>query len=100
MLKIIDCFIFYNELELLKYRINILNNIVDYFVIIESTHTFIGKEKKLYYNNNKHLFDKFKDKIIHIIVNDFPYKNNINFSNREQWKMNFSEKCTSRIKFN
>ena len=45
MLKIIDCFIFYNELELLKYRINILNNIVDYFVIIESTHTFIGKEK-------------------------------------------------------
>jgi beta-1,4-mannosyl-glycoprotein beta-1,4-N-acetylglucosaminyltransferase len=45
-MQIIDCFIFYNELELLTYRLNLLNNIVDYFVIVESTHTFTGKEKK------------------------------------------------------
>lgn len=85
--KIIDCFIFYNELELLTYRLNILNNIVDYFVIVESTHTFTGKEKALIFNENKHLFEKFKDKIIHIIVEDFPYKYpNINFDNDEQWR--------------
>jgi beta-1,4-mannosyl-glycoprotein beta-1,4-N-acetylglucosaminyltransferase len=73
-MKIIDCFIFYNELELLTYRLNLLNNVVDYFVIVESTHTFIGKEKNCLFNDNKHLFKDFSDKIIHIIVNDFPYK--------------------------
>lgn len=85
--KIIDCFIFYCELDLLTYRLNILDNIVDYFIIVESTHTFSGKEKKLYFNENKHLFKKFKEKIIHIIIDDFPYKYpNINFYNGEQWK--------------
>ena len=44
------------------YRLNILNPIVDYFVIVESTHTFTGKEKKLYYDENKNLFEKFKEK--------------------------------------
>ena len=85
-LRIIDCFIFYNELDLLTYRLNILNNVVDYFVIVESTHTFIGKEKKLFFNDNKILFDQFKEKIIHIIVDDFPYKYpNINCNENQQW---------------
>ena len=44
--KIIDCFIFYNELDLLTYKLNVLNDIVDYFVLVEATHTFIGKEKR------------------------------------------------------
>ena len=84
--KIIDCFIFYNELELLTYRLNILNNVVDYFIIVEATHTFSGKDKKLFYNENKSLFKKFNDKIIHIIVNNFPFiYPNINFNNNEQW---------------
>lgn len=74
MPKIIDCFIFYNEIDLLTYRLNILNDVVDYFVIVESTHTHAGKEKPSYYNENKHLFDKFNDKIINIIDDDFPYK--------------------------
>ena len=74
MVKIIDCFIFYNELDLLTYRLNLLDNVVDYFVIVESTHTFVGKEKQLFFNDNKHLFEKFNAKIIHIIVDDFPNK--------------------------
>jgi beta-1,4-mannosyl-glycoprotein beta-1,4-N-acetylglucosaminyltransferase len=79
-MKIIDCFIFYNELELLNYRLSILNNVVDYFVIVESTHTFTGKPKNLYYSNNKHMFEFFEDKIIHIVVDDFPHKfPNINY---------------------
>jgi beta-1,4-mannosyl-glycoprotein beta-1,4-N-acetylglucosaminyltransferase len=85
-IKIIDCFTFYNEMDLLTYRLNILNDVVDYFVIVESTHTFIGKEKKLFFNENKVLFEKFNEKIIHIIVDDFPYKHpNINIHNSEQW---------------
>ena len=94
-IKIIDCFIFYNELDLLEYRLNILNDVVDYFVIVESTHTFVGKEKVLFFNENKHLFEKFNEKIIHIIVDDFPYKYpNINIHNNEQWK---NEKFQRRL---
>jgi len=87
-MKIIDCFTFYNELDLLNYRLNILNEFVDYFVLVESTHTHIGKEKKLYFSENKkNLFEKFKDKIIHVVVNDILYKYpNINYNNDEQWE--------------
>jgi beta-1,4-mannosyl-glycoprotein beta-1,4-N-acetylglucosaminyltransferase len=72
-MKIIDCFTFYNELELLNYRLNVLNDYVDYFILVEATHTFIGNEKELIFEKNKPGFENFKDKIIHIIVNDFPY---------------------------
>lgn len=70
--KIYDCFTFFNELELLELRLNELNNIVDYFVLVESTKTFTGKDKELYYDKNSWLFEKFKPKIIHIIVQDMP----------------------------
>lgn len=98
-LKIIDCFIFYNEIDLLTYRLNVLNDIVDYFVIVESTHTFVGKEKKLFFNENKNLFEKFKEKIVHIIVDDFPYKYpNINiYVDGDQWaNENFQRNAISR----
>lgn len=92
-MKIIDCFIFYNELDLLTYRLNLLNHIVDYFIIVESTNTFIGKEKKLFFNENKHLFEKFISKIIHIIVDDIPHKyNNVNISNKDVWNNEFFQR--------
>ena len=86
-MKIIDCFIFYNEIDMLNYRLNVLNEYVDYFVIVESDKTFVGNNKKLYFEENKHKFDFISNKIIHIVVDDFVYlKNNINFHNNEQWK--------------
>jgi len=92
-MQIIDCFIFYNELELLTYRLNLLYNIVDYFIIVESTHTFVGKEKKLYFNENKHLFEQFTNKIIHIIVDDFPYKyHNVDIGNSNIWDNEFFQR--------
>jgi beta-1,4-mannosyl-glycoprotein beta-1,4-N-acetylglucosaminyltransferase len=96
--KIIDCFIFYNEIDMLTYRLNILNDIVDYFVLVESTHTFVGKEKPLFYKENKQLFEKFNHKIIHIIVDDFPHKYpNIDFEKKEQWNNEkFQRNCISR----
>jgi len=82
-MKIVDCFIFYNELDLLNYRLHILNEQVDYFVLVESTHTHSGKEKELIYENNKEMFQSFHHKIIHLIVDDFPYKYpNINYDNK------------------
>jgi beta-1,4-mannosyl-glycoprotein beta-1,4-N-acetylglucosaminyltransferase len=63
-----------------------LNDIVDYFVIIEATNTFSGKDKPLFSNNLKELFELHKDKIIHIVVEDTPHKYpNINYANKEQW---------------
>jgi len=85
--RIIDCFTFYNEFDMINYRLNVLNDIVDFFIIVESTHTFSGKEKKMYSDELTELFDKFKDKIVHIIVDDMPFKYpNINFNKNEQWK--------------
>jgi len=102
-MKIVDCFIFYNELDLLNYRLNVLNEVVDYFVLVESTHTHTGKEKPLTFYENKKLFEKFNHKIIHVIVDDFPYKYpNINITNGEkmdgeQWKNeNFQRNAISR----
>ncbi len=96
-MKIIDCFIFYNEIEMLIYRLNILDNVCDYFVIIESTHTFVGKEKPLYFNENKHLFEKFNKKIIHIIVDDFPNKYPNITSHSQVWENEyFQRNCIAR----
>ena len=83
-MKIVHGFMFYNELDLLNYALNVLDPVIDYFIIVESIHTHMGHIKQLYYQENKHLFKQFHDKIIHIIVTDFPYPNP-NVANREQW---------------
>ncbi|MFD2145284.1 hypothetical protein [Mucilaginibacter antarcticus] len=61
-------FPFFNELDILELRLNILDKYVDRFVISESALTFSGQAKPLYFDENKHLFEKFKHKIIHNIV--------------------------------
>ena len=66
--KVYDCFIFFNELELLKVRLEELNPYVDKFVLVESHETFSGKDKPLYYSENKELFKEFEDKIIHVVL--------------------------------
>lgn len=67
-----DCFQFFNELDILKIRLNVLNSVVDRFVISEATETFSGLKKPLYYEENKELFAEFQDKIIHVVVDDTP----------------------------
>lgn len=71
-IKVYDAFLFFNELELLEARLNILGPYVDHFVIVESTQTFSGQPKPLYYKENEQRFAKFKKKIIHYIVDDTP----------------------------
>lgn len=67
-MKIVDVFLFFNELDLLEIRLNMLYPFVDYFVINEATQTFFGSDKPLYYLENKERFTKFEDKIIHNII--------------------------------
>lgn len=71
-IKIYDIFTFFNELDLLEIRLNILDRYVDYFVIIESTETFSGQSKRLTYQENKDRFVKFHHKILHFIISDTP----------------------------
>ena len=69
-MAIYDCFQFFNEEHILDLRFNILNKFVNFFVIVESTSDHQGKEKKLNFDINK--FNKFKNKIIYIVVDDTP----------------------------
>ena len=69
-MKIFDCFMFYDEELILDRRMNILNNFVDYFVIVESKYFHNGKERELKFDINK--YPKFREKIIYIIQNKQP----------------------------
>ena len=71
-IKVYDCFLFFNELDLLEIRLNMLNEYVDYFIIAESTVTFTGKSKQLFYYENRSRFEKFHNKIIHYVIDDTP----------------------------
>ncbi|MBO6196917.1 MAG: glycosyl transferase GT17 family protein, partial [Butyrivibrio sp.] len=67
-----DCFPFFNEVDILKLRLNILNPYVDRFVIEESTVTFSGEPKELVFEKYKDQFKEFLDKITYIVVDDTP----------------------------
>jgi len=84
-MKIYDCFIFFNELDLLEIRLKTLDKVVDYFVLVEADKTHRGKKKPLYYEKNKKRFKRWEKKIIHIIVKDMP---KIGISYGKNWKVN------------
>ncbi len=67
---IYDCFSYWDEDLLLDLRLNVLNNYVDYFVIVEGNKTWQNNPKKLRFEIDK--FKKFKDKIIYVPVTDLP----------------------------
>lgn len=69
---IYDTFIFFNELDLLEVRLNVLDKHVDYFVLVEASETFQGASKPLYFTDNKQRFSKFLNRIIHVVVDDMP----------------------------
>jgi beta-1,4-mannosyl-glycoprotein beta-1,4-N-acetylglucosaminyltransferase len=73
MRKIYDCFCFFNELDLLEMRLNILNEYIDYFVISEASVTHTGQPKPYYFEENKERFKKFLPKIIHLKIEDSPF---------------------------
>lgn len=70
--NIYDIFTFFNELDLLEIRLNILAPFVDHFVIVESSETFSGRLKKLWFKENEERFKRFRDKIVHYVVRDTP----------------------------
>tara|TARA_Y100001970_G_scaffold49355_1_gene62583 strand:- start:1165 stop:1971 length:807 start_codon:yes stop_codon:yes gene_type:complete len=69
-MKIFDCFQYFNEEHIADLRFNILNDFVDFFVIVESTLNHQGETKKLNFDINN--YPKFKKKIIYHVVDDTP----------------------------
>ncbi len=67
-----DCIPFFNELDILKLRLHILDPLVDKFVIEEATVTFSGQPKELCFEKNKELFREFLPKIEYIVVDNSP----------------------------
>lgn len=65
-----DCFTFFNELDLLEVRLNVLNAVVDRFVIAEATRTHRGKPKELLFRKNAARFSAFAGKITYVVVDD------------------------------
>jgi beta-1,4-mannosyl-glycoprotein beta-1,4-N-acetylglucosaminyltransferase len=69
-MKIIDCVIFNDEKLLLDLRFNILNNIVDFFVVCESSYDFHGRKKKVNFSIGD--YPNFKNKIIYFLNTNPP----------------------------
>lgn len=96
--KIVDCFTFYNELEILEFRLAELNDIVDHFILVEATYTHAGNKKELFFDSNKDRYSKYLDKIIHVIVEDMPNTNNA--WDNERWQRICIDRGMSAIKLN
>ena len=69
-MKLVDCFMYFDEDLILDIRLNILKEFVDFFVICEATMDHAGNKKKLNFKIEN--FPKFKDKIRYLIVDDMP----------------------------
>jgi beta-1,4-mannosyl-glycoprotein beta-1,4-N-acetylglucosaminyltransferase len=73
--KIFDCITFFDENLLVNARLEILKNVVDYFVICESKYDYRGFKKKI---NFRLINKKLKNKVRHLVLTDkFPDRKNL-----------------------
>lgn len=85
---IYDCFTFFNEIELLKIRMNILNDVVDKFVIVEADKTLRGVPKAFNFEKIKSEFDnEYPDKIIYIKATNCPV-----LENSKDWAIEYFQR--------
>lgn len=73
MPKIIDSFMFFQELDLLEIRLKYLNKYVDKFVIVEACQTHSGKPKEFVFEKNKQRFKNFLHKIEYYKIKDMHF---------------------------
>lgn len=90
--KVYDCFTFFNELELLELRLKLLDNVVDYFVLVEANKTYKGEIKPFNFEKNKKQFAGYLHKIIYIKIDDMP-----DYSPKNIWELEYYQRnCISR----
>lgn len=62
---IVDAFTFFNEYDMLEYRLEYLYDHIDYFVISECNHTHSGKPKPMNFLLNFSRYEKYRHKILY-----------------------------------
>ena len=70
-----DCFLFNNEVDLLKIRVELLGEIVDYFVIVQSKRTFTNLKTEIKYPENDDLLARYSHKIRLITLDELEGSN-------------------------
>ena len=85
-MKLIDCFMYFDEDLMLDLRLNVLNNVADKFVIVESKTDHSGNPKKLNFDIKN--FKKFSNKIKYLVVDTLPVRKkifSISWRNEPSW---------------
>jgi beta-1,4-mannosyl-glycoprotein beta-1,4-N-acetylglucosaminyltransferase len=82
---IIDCITFFRENFITNIRFEILNNVVDYFIVCEARYDHRGNRKKL---NFKLKNKKFKKKIIYLVL-DCQFPKNYNSWERQAYQREY-----------
>lgn len=98
---IIDCFTFWNELDVLDIRLNTLGPVVDRFVLVEATTTFSGQPNEPTFRELCSIADAYgpdrtgfprilewREKIEHVVVDDMPRVLNGDRWPLEHWQRN------------
>lgn len=69
---VFDCFTYFDERDIIRVRFEELNDVVDYFVVVEARQTFTGLPKPLYFDDLPHWIDRWSDRIIRVVT-EFPW---------------------------
>jgi hypothetical protein len=101
-IKVCDVFTYNGEKDVLEIRLNILNKVVDQFIIVEAPTTFSGKKKPLYFESQKDQFAEFLPKIKYFVIDDYPNdlaicelanrSSNVPKDGPEHWRREFYQK--------
>ena len=65
---LVDGFMFYNELDILELRLEVLDSYVDQFILVEAEVNHVGGPKELFFDKNKQRYAKWLHKIRHIVM--------------------------------
>lgn len=71
-MAVYDCFMFYNELDVLEIRLSALSDVVDRFVLVEAAQTHSGKAKPLHFSQNSERYARWRDRIEHVVLESLP----------------------------
>ena len=82
--KIFDCITFFDENLITNARFEILNHVVDKFVVCESLFDHKGNKKKLNFNL---INEKFRKKVTHLVLKE-PFKDSFNGWKNEEIQRN------------
>lgn len=86
---IYDCFPFFNEVEILHIRMDLLADVVDRFVIVEMNRDHRGREKPYNFLKVQDEFAQYKDRIIYVQPQNIPA-----FKGIGDWTLeNFQRNC-------